>query len=83
MEITEIEKEKWNEKATKFSAENQNWSFSGSYDNSFPSVQLIESSFIGYRFPRMIMLDTFLKKFPFLKRFVAYITILLEKSEKE
>jgi ubiquinone/menaquinone biosynthesis C-methylase UbiE len=51
------------------------------FQKYFSSVEFIESSFIGYRSPRLKILDNFLKQISFLKRFVAYITILLEKSE--
>jgi ubiquinone/menaquinone biosynthesis C-methylase UbiE len=45
----------------------------------FPKAQFVETSFFRNRFQSLISFDRFVSSIPFLKRYVSYIAILLEK----
>jgi len=49
------------------------------FEKYFSKVEFKESSFLRDRFPLLIPLERVLLKVPFLRRYVCYVTILLEK----
>jgi len=50
------------------------------FQKYFPRVQFRESSFLKDRYSSLIALDRVFLKIPFLRRYVCYVTILLENS---
>ena len=51
----------------------------GTFKKYFKSARFVESSLFSDRMPSMFAVDRFMLKFPFLRRFAGYVTILLEK----